>query len=231
MRILSVSHSFQTKALRTTALRSQFIYGSLIALSCFTLSACRFTVPSSGDGQHLLERGVFGEKVPAWVNQSKSESMHGTDSGIVPSTYSVPSAIKTSRSVAPTGIQRVEQEREELEANEESDSEELAINSKEESPLDRIEKECPGLESAVSEALRTEARAQRIRKYESLTLRCPGSADLWFWLAKDYQDANQLVQAARSFERTLLIDPSNEAAQALQSIVKQKLNEGASATP
>lgn len=203
----------------------------LLFIFCITLlSACRFTVPSSGDGQHLLERGVFGEKVPAWVNQTKTETMHGTDSGIVPSSYSVPSAIKTSRNVASTGIEQSKDTREEMEAAEDSTSDASSLAQNVDSPIDRIESECPGLESSVSDALRTESRSARIRKYESLTTRCPGSADLWFWLAKDYHESNQLVQAARSFERTLILDPQNEAAKALQSVVKQKLNQSGSAT-
>ncbi len=212
----------------------RYLYFTLL-VALLSLNACRFTVPNTGDGQALLESGVFGERVPAWVNQTKQESIRGTDSGIIPSNYSVPSAIKTSRTVAETGVLDTERARREAEESEEKEETLAAVREEEVeaeiSPLDRIEQECPGLESAVSDALRTEARGARVRKYESLAVRCPGSSDLWFWLAKDYQEAGQLVQAARSFERVLLVAPENEAAKALLAVVKEKLNRGSTVTP
>lgn len=203
---------------------------ALLAGFVITVSGCRFKFPTSSEGAHLLEQNVFAEgNVPAWVNQNKEEKpVFGRDSGLVPQTYSVPPAVQSSRAVKTsepsteqTGVLRPGEAAEDF-ADEDGG---FLVNEEDGSPLDRIERECPGVESAVSAALRTEEASQRIRRYEDLTRKCPTSADLWLWLGKDYQSQGRLVEANRAFENVLVYDPGNEAARALLAVVRRTLNQ------
>lgn len=95
----------------------------------------------------------------------------------------------------------------------------------EESPLSRIARTCPAVESLVSDALTTIDRRERVRKYERIVLRCPQSPDLWLWLGKDHYQSGSYVEAGRCFDRVLVLDGSVEEARELLSEVRVKLNQ------
>ncbi len=78
-----------------------------------------------------------------------------------------------------------------------------------ESPLARIDRLCPGLESEVVKALQVVELAARRQIYESLVVRCPNSSDLWAWLGRDYEAEGKLDRAGRCYEKSLRIDPSS----------------------
>ena len=99
-----------------------------------------------------------------------------------------------------------------------------AASAEPDSPLQRISKLCPSVESETTDALTTTDLRARIRKYESLTNRCPDSADLWLWLGKDYEKAELPVKAGRCFERVLVLDASNKEASDLAAENRRKLN-------
>jgi len=195
------------------------------------LTSCRFKFPSVNEGQEFKRSGVFTDRVPAWVNQNRDEDPQLEVSlGALPQKAGSSATLRQSRANVPTGGLAVQNElaeklKERKEEFNRASQAEAVKTVDEGSPLGRIGSLCPGLESQVSDALTTTDAPARIRQYENLTRRCPDSADLWLWLGKDYQSVNRLAEASRCFERVLLIDSSNEVAQALLSVVQEKLNE------
>ncbi|MCB0321957.1 MAG: tetratricopeptide repeat protein [Bdellovibrionales bacterium] len=202
---------------------------SFVTLAALVVVAgCRFKAPSTAEGRHLADQKVFAGAVPAWVNQTQEKRpTFAVKSGLVPQSYTVPTAVASSNRLGPDGF--TEEQGEGAERTEEGTRLGRAeqVERNDDSPLDRIEQLCPGLEASVSDALRTVNTPSRIEKYERLTRGCPASADLWLWLGKDYEAEGRLVEANRSFENVLVHDPGNEAAEALLALVRQRLNEGA----
>lgn len=219
--------------------RSQCALWGLVL--CLTFCSCRIHVPSASDGQHLIEQGKFVGEVPPWIRQDeKDRSTVTASAGIVPQRFSAPPPVKITRAAVPgpdvnpvvireenARARLVEKEGEGAADDEVVTAEEGEGVEEEVSPLERIEETCPGIESSVVEALQTTDVAQRIRKYSTLTSRCPHSWDLWLWLGKDYQSQGRMVEAGRCYERVLTLDYSNEVARALLAVVRKNLNEGA----
>lgn len=215
---------------------------ALLAVLCgilvlvFGAVGCRFQMPSSSEGTTLASKGVFPGGVPSWVRQPEDgERFKASSSGVIPHGYTTPPAVQINSATIPdvnletppsTAERKRDASRERLAGADIDRTSEVAGEDEDESnsPLARIAALCPGMESSVSEALRTEAQGLRIQKYEKLTRACPESEDLWIWLGKDYQSAGMLVQAMRSFERVLVVNSSNEEAQELLASVKKQLN-------
>ena len=206
----------------------------LALLASVFLNSCRFKLPSVNEGQVFKRSGAFTTEVPGWVNQNRDEAPElTTNSGVLPLAAGTSASVEQSRASLPTGAAAVQGELQHKikKGSEERNKAKIAEGNDQiddNSPLGRIEAVCPGLESDVSDSLTTTDTESRIRKYESLTRRCPDSADLWLWLGKDYQSEKRLAEASRCFERVLLIDGSNEVAQALLSVVKKELNKTSS---
>ena len=213
---------------------------ALFFILCLTLSlsACRFKAPNAVEGEHLAATKTFPGAVPSWIMQSKNSPRQPVETGgIIPQTYSAPTAVQQSALSRPNPqVQSPLQTDEERMREEDSKAKQLGkpgeenkgalqIPAKESSPLDRIMQLCPGVDNAVNDALQTAERNARIQKYEKLSQRCPQSWDIWLWLGKDYEGAGRLVEAGRSYERVLTIDSGNEVAQALLANVRKRQNE------
>lgn len=207
---------------------------ALTLAALFTLTAgCRFKSPTVEEQKYLLEKGAFPGGVPPWVTTPTGGGALGGgglfSGGLIPQTFTgttlsnsqtgVPAAggagssanvFVAPRIVAPP-VKTVEHEPEK------------------DSPLERIATLCPSIESEVSSALITTELRARIRKYESLTTRCPDSWDLWLWLGKDYEKNGEPVKAGRSFERVLVLNNANKEASDLLAENRRKLNAPGSA--
>lgn len=220
-------------------MRIRFLVTPFLLLSLLSLSACRFKLPSSSEGHELKTSGAFPEKIPAWVNTNNDKAPGGAKtSGLIPEHYSAPTpAISTDAAVEDdTAANRSKAEKKEKAAAAEAAEAAAATEGTEEgavpaegvdavkSPIAKIETLCPGTEQSVSDALRTENTQERIRKYTTLTYKCPESSHLWVWLGKDYETQNQLADAVRCYERALIADPTDRDAAALLAGVKERIN-------
>lgn len=210
----------------------------LIGISAALFCSCRFKIPSQGEGQALAEAGSFPSGAPIWVKTPEGKDpARASNAGLIPRSYGAPQQVQSARALAP---QARGSERERLDEEEDRQLREERrfgarvpqeegdgdlVEMEEESPLDRINRVCPGTEDGVSDALGTVNATERIRKYEQLVRRCPSSADLWLWLGKDYQSAGRRQEARRAFERVLVIDRDNEAAKALLKVVENPSEE------
>ena len=222
---------------RRTGTQRKYLVSAAVVLLC-SFCSCRFKSPTQSEGQAFAEAGGFPNGLPAWV-----QPLEGSDparlgkAGIISRSYGPSIQVERSRAQAPQArasyreeleeerrqVAAVRERRAELESSDSSGVD----NKADESPLDRIERSCPGLESAVSEALRIENTNARILEYSKLTRRCPSSSDLWFWLGKDYDSAGRHQEAARAFERVLALDKDNDVAKALLKVVQEKASEAA----
>lgn len=194
----------------------------------FGATGCRFRAPSVAEQERLITSGAFPGGVPAWVSPAaRGEVPAGRlSSGFVPESFSARPPRSSSLAFntgsvsqpyfeqAPLEVARLRREQAQQAAQQEHE---------EDSPLERITRRCPQVEDSVAEALTTTDRTKRIAMYESLTKRCPNSADLWTWLGKDYSRDGNLVKAANSLERALILDSSNEEARSLLATVRSEL--------
>jgi hypothetical protein len=202
-------------------------------------SSCRFVSPGSSETAALESRGTFSGGAPAWVKlpKEKSSVLPGR-SGIMNRTHTVPQGMSMSSGanassamasdvgrgftreesdVASEDSAALRRRPEVKDSSEETDSQSNVIS--------RIESECPGIEKAVVEALKTEAVQDRIRKNLALTRQCPSSADIWLWLARDYQSVRRYADSRRCIQAALAIDPENKEANELyESLMKGQGN-------
>ncbi len=196
----------------------------LFSFYLILISGCRFIVPNHQETVALNSRGVFNSAAPTWASGgSVGVSGLPKNSGLVPETFGVPesasfSALSSGSSAVAVNssspIIRDSNGRPVL--NKETDtSADNTINSikteepKETSPLKRIDKVCPGIENDVISVIKTENTEQRISKYESITLTCVSSSDIWFWLAKDHLEVGNLSSARSAAQAALNLDQSN----------------------
>ena len=201
---------------------------TLIVLLLLLTCSCRFKAPSTNEGQLLAEKGVFTSSLPGWVKPPDDmDAAKVNRGGLVPSNYSSPSSVQSNTNTQPSvAIEKARTaEVAKVSADFESKRKSVLKNKEKElSPLDRIESVCPGIEAEVTDALKTVEIDKRIQKYNSLTSRCSNSSDLWFWLGQDYQASSQFPEAIRAFEQVLVLDPKNQAAQALLDTARQTAN-------
>lgn len=200
----------------------------IVILILLFSSSCRFKSPSIAEGQLLAKQGAFPSGLPGWVKPSDDmDAARVTREGLMPSNFSSTQIVKKDNARSPSQAISKAKQAQDAKAKEDFSKARAESNLKKDeelSPLDRIESVCPGLEIEVTNALKTVKLSQRISKYDSLTTRCSSSSDLWFWLAQDYQAAGKLPEAIRSFEQVLVLDPKNQAAQALLDEVRQAAN-------
>ncbi len=197
----------------------------LLSLSIVSFASCRFVAPSGQEVRTLNTSGAFGNGAPAWARLPKGENTSlPQNAGIVPQTFTVPESVSlsaaanSSNSVTSEKGRGVEEDKREV-AKVNSEKVKSLNNpnqgKKEGSVLGNLEVSCPGSEALAVEALKTEDTQMRIRKYLSLTKRCPRSSDLWVWLAKDYRSLNRFSDAKRCVQAAMAIEPNNEEASAL----------------
>ena len=208
----------------------------LCSVSLYTglmlLSACQFKSPSIEEQNYLVTKGAFPSGAPGWLAPSSAAALGGGQSvgGIIPQSTADANRMRSAVFTAEeAGSNDATYKPVAAIANEKKAA---AVEAEPNSPLHRIVKSCPTIESEVSDALTTTDLRQRIGKWESLTVRCDGSSDLWVWLGKDYSKDKQFVKAGRCYERALIIDSSNKEAQTLldenRSVLNAKPAEGKS---
>ncbi len=198
---------------------------TLTFIVAVAVCGCRIKSPSMAEQQYLIQKGSFPGGTPEWIaSPSPGGSLGGGFSGgFIPQSFirRVPgqseSQVADARFAASPAGSAVTPKALEQQQN-------SAAAESPNSPLARIASVCPSIESEVNDALLTTDLRQRIRKYESLTVRCPNSGDLWLWLGKDYSKDNQLVKDGRSFESSLIADASLTEAQELLDANRKELN-------
>jgi hypothetical protein len=204
-----------------------------ISLSFILSSGCRFIVPSKKDSTALNEQGTFGSGAPAWATLPKDQQIRlPANSGVIPQTFTVPEAVSLSananasssvsadigRGIEVNKQQLVNEQKLKLKNKQDAEKDVASDNSE----IGKIEKECPGTENAVVDAIKTENTVSRIKKYLVLTKRCPTSSSVWLWLGKDYLSIGRANDARRCAEAALSIDPNNSDAKAFLSSLNLK---------
>lgn len=211
--------------LKILAINIMKITYTFIALILVT-SSCRFIAPSTRDTTALNEQGVYNSGTPAWAKLPKNEQINlPANSGYLPETFTVPEAVaysanaNASSALAPqigrgveasnTNINTVDKKKNTIKnaitsTQEDSDSRNSEIG--------KIESMCPGTESAIVDAIKTENVSTRINKYLRLTKRCPTSVSIWLWLAKDYSGIGRIDDAKKCARAALGIDQNNQDA-------------------
>ncbi|MBP9838209.1 MAG: hypothetical protein KBC84_05795 [Proteobacteria bacterium] len=187
-----------------------------------SFSSCTFVTPNYKEQQVLLEKGSFAGGAPPWLASPRAGANPGAGLGG-----------GSSFGIMPQSFASNNQQNNTLEENDslvdrrikqEVHAPVVKKNVESSSPLIRITQKCPSVESDVTAALTTLDLKDRIRKYESLTNRCPDSWDLWLWLGKDYEKNKESVKAGRCFEKALVINNSSEEAQKLLDDNRRRLN-------
>ncbi|HMO16620.1 MAG TPA: tetratricopeptide repeat protein [Oligoflexia bacterium] len=197
------------------------------------IASCRFVVPGSSETAALGQRGAFSGGAPAWA-KSTGDGVNTlpSASGIMPRTHTVPKQVSLSSTAnASTATQSaigrgLPDEREALAGDSSAaqsgrsdprlSKREVSKQEEKPSPILSLEKNCPGSERAVVDALKTELVSERIKKYLVLTRQCPSSPEVWTWLARDYYNTRRFSDARRCIQAALAIDPDNEDAKSLQ---------------
>lgn len=200
----------------------------ILLATIFTHSACRFKTPGSSETAALESRGAFSGGAPAWAKLPKEKStvLPGR-AGIMNRTHTIPqgmsmsSAANASSSTSPSVGRGFTKEVSENDGKKTS-IRKVEVNDPnanmltDKSVLSRIEYECPGTESLVVDALKTEDAKSRIQKFISLTRTCPYSAEIWFILAQEYQAVGRYSDASRCLQAALSVDPDHKEALEMQ---------------
>lgn len=199
--------------------RRASLLGMLVGPAVFAALAaagCRFVSPSVEEQHALAAQGAFSGGVPAWSTMS---GIGRSDDGLIPQQYATRSTHDiTDRTFSAARHQR-EETRARLEELADVDNEDALqdIQTRPDSPLARITASCPAQEGAVTEAITTTDRIARIKKYRLLTRSCPGSADLWYWLGRDYAAEGRTSEARQALEQAAYLDPAHAEAKQLLS--------------
>lgn len=179
--------------------------------------SCRFKSPNVTEQQELFARGSLPRGTLPWMSAAVKNSLpaEAERDGLIVQHAKVPFAVSEAdyTNLSSAHIEALQQARLEMLK---PDTGSATANDL--SPLARIEQVCPGLETEVSETLTTEDRDARVLRFESLTTRCSESADLWFWLGRDYSRQNRVSDALRALERSLAIDSNDEVRALYESL-------------
>ena len=204
----------------------------IIFFSVPALSSCRLKFPSTRESRELVAQGAFPGGAPRWIPAVRGERSARRASGFVPESYSSPRAESEKRGLSATRDLGFADDRQaDTLARNAAAAEVDAAPSASLSPLERIAQVCAGLDSQVNAALTTTNMSERIEKYRSLVNRCPNSADLWFWLGRDYYRQNNLAQAGRCLEQALVLNSGNTEARNMLAEVRRQQNTASHTAP
>jgi hypothetical protein len=180
------------------------------------LAACTLKVPSVEEQQELVRRRTFPGGVPAWFAAGAGGNAQIASGGFMPAMLSAPPAIqaRTEDVTYPVLVRADELKPQDVKTGAEQ---ELSV-------LDRINRECPGNEKEINQALTNTNRSERISQYQTLTRKCPMSPDLLLWLADDYRKAGQFIDARTTYQQVLVLDPASEKAKEGIATVDQEMS-------
>jgi len=194
----------------------------LILLVVVLCTGCRFKSASVAEQQALITRGGFSGGAPAWSPRTVTGSAAGIplrNSGGIPERYNPPAVAYGSNADNNRFASQVQEKRGRLIAEQAAGVEEdqgiVVDRDKSASPLDRIAKICPGIDTEAEEALVVENPSVRLSKYQELTRRCPLSEDLWTWQSREYLSAGNFAEAEKSARQALSINPDFKSAQSI----------------
>jgi len=202
-------------------MHKSFILVLFLMAIAVTMAGCRFVSPSTSEQAELIKRGSFPSSAPAWVSGAgDSGASIGTGgAGIIPTVVVPPTAQASNYYQMESAVA------ENISANQEIKTSMIKEEEKIlESPLDRIEKVCPGNETRVNEALTTIDRRERISKYESLLGSCPLAFDIKLWLASDYTKVGRYGDALALYKQVLTMDPANKHARDGIAEIETRMN-------
>lgn len=179
------------------------------------LAACTVKVPSVEEQQELVRRRTFPGGVPAWFAQAGGNTPMAS-SGFMPATLSTPPALqsRTEDVTYPVLVRADELKPRDVRTGVEQ---ELSV-------LERINRECPGNEKEINQALTNINRTERISQYQTLTTKCPMSPELLLLLGDDYKKAAKFLDARTTYQQVLVLDPSNEKAKEGIATVDQEMS-------
>jgi hypothetical protein len=190
-----------------------------LTLGLIFSASCRFVSPTTQEVRELNSSGVYENGAPAWAQLPKGESVAlPQNAGLVPQTFTVPEAVSLSAAAnASSSVNAelgrgVDVSKDEIKVQDSSNKRTLNNPIDKEtssSPLTKLEQLCPGTEEIASKALQEEDVPTRIKKYLSLSKRCPRSSDVWVWLAKDYRLLSRISDARRCVQAALALEPQS----------------------
>lgn len=202
------------------------IYSLIVFAALF--SSCRFIPATNRETTALNEQGAYKSGAPAWAKLPKNEQVNlPANSGLIPETFGVPESVartseaNASSSMSPYIGKGVEASQQAENKNQIKKNVKNSITGTESENLDnnseigKIEASCPGTESALVDAIKTENVSLRIKKYIALTKRCKSSPSIWIWLAKDYAGLGRINDAKKCARNALAIDQNNSEALSL----------------
>ncbi len=178
----------------------------LVLLVLLIQASCSFKPASGAAAQAMIDNGAFPGRAPEWITNSRKIQAQNYDTNFG-------SPIGGARSTSRNVLDR----RAEAEKKQKS-----VVEVVEKQPLDKIIEVCPSIEQELSKALITVEPNARIKKYESLTRRCPSSADLWIWLGNDYLAVGDYINANSCALKAFSIDArSKEASELMEKAGKR----------
>ncbi len=207
-------------------------------------ASCRFSAPGSSETAALESKGTFSGGAPAWAKlpKEKSNVLPGR-AGMMGRTHTVPrgvsmsSAANASSATAPhVGRGFTKEVAGEDDKKESRNTRKVevhnpnAVDPAQESVISRVEYECPGTESTLVDALKTEVTQERIKKFLSLTRQCPYSAEVWVLLAGEYRGLGRYSDARRCLQAAMSIDPDHEEAKKMYNSLQGSSSTGSSAS-
>ena len=193
------------------------------------LGGCRLVIPSPDENQALLQRGTFVGDTPAWAAQGAAlgSKRSSIGMGIMPTSFSSspltsPITVGDSAFSKTLAEKKAENYQKKITAEQSTAADSnVATAQSASSPLSRITAICPGLEKSVTDAITTVERPLKLRKLESLTARCQGSADLWYWLGVEFEAVGRYGEAERTLNLALSFMPEMKEATTLLAKVRE----------
>ena len=196
----------------------------VFSLLLITVS-CRIKNPSLQEQEKLIQDGAFPGGVPPWVVTSSHPEINRNYSGTIPNRFSSVNR-EQQRTLGERQDKEPEQNKEQQAEVAQSPTQAIDSSVKQprghisNSPIQRINEVCPGIEGPVSEAVVTEDSAERLVKYKSLVAQCNRSDDLWFWLGKEYLTEGNMQEAKNCFEQVLILNREHREAAGLLNQIR-----------
>jgi len=190
----------------------------LFLLVIFCLSGCRIKFPSIPEQKKIMADGGYTSGAPPWASDTvlSGQPTKRSSLSLMPDSFSSPRASRTQTT-------SFEQRKIERQNQRQQSQKETAQDVNEDSPLHRISEICPSIEKDVTKALVTTDAHSRLQSLQSISKKCPESADLWYWQAKDHFQLGELSDANRCVNQALVLSASHKDSLELARKIKAAL--------